>query len=130
MDLMSTISGSLLEGFFPAGWDLKKIDACVDDDPSSFIKPQKWWHKGFEPVPCKTLADFAKALKVFDEGPLPVNAADKLPGDFIASTFDFGDERELLLGVDLSPGTYVLIAQDSDGDAPDVPVEQIEITVS
>ena len=58
MDLMSTISGSLLEGFFPAGWDLKKIDACVDDDPSSFIKPQKWWHKGFEPVPCKTLADF------------------------------------------------------------------------
>ena len=30
MNLLSTIDGSLLEGFFPAGWDLTKIDACVD----------------------------------------------------------------------------------------------------
>ncbi|REK31575.1 MAG: glucosamine-6-phosphate isomerase, partial [Planctomycetota bacterium] len=32
MDLMTTIGGSMMEGFFPAGWDLAKIDACVDDD--------------------------------------------------------------------------------------------------
>jgi len=58
MDLLSTISGSLMEGFLPAGWDLRKIDACVDPDPDSFTNPQAWWHDGFEPVPCATLADF------------------------------------------------------------------------
>ena len=25
MDFMSTVKGSLLEGFFPEGWDMKKI---------------------------------------------------------------------------------------------------------
>jgi glucosamine-6-phosphate deaminase len=30
MDLLTTLSGSLIEGYFPAGWDLAKIDACVD----------------------------------------------------------------------------------------------------
>lgn len=62
MDLLSTISGSLLEGFFPAGWDLKKIDACVDDDPSTITKRQKWWHRKFEPIPCGTVADFDMML--------------------------------------------------------------------
>ena len=27
MDFMSTVKGSLLEGFYPAGWDMKKIAA-------------------------------------------------------------------------------------------------------
>src|SRR6266853_2633117 len=58
MDLLNTISGSLMEGFFPAGWDLKKIDDCVDSDPRSITKRQKWWHRGFEPVACATYADF------------------------------------------------------------------------
>ena len=58
MDLLTTIEGSLLEGFFPAGWDLAKIDACVDDEPSSITDRQSWWHPQFEPVPCESLADF------------------------------------------------------------------------
>jgi glucosamine-6-phosphate deaminase len=58
MDLLSTLSGSLMEGFFPAGWDLKKIDGCVDPDPGTIGKRQKWWHRGFEPVPCSSYADF------------------------------------------------------------------------
>jgi glucosamine-6-phosphate deaminase len=58
MNLISTIKGSLLEGFFPAGWDLAKIDACVDDDPKSFGKRQPWWHKKFSPVPCGSYSDF------------------------------------------------------------------------
>lgn len=58
MDLVSTISGSLMEGFFPAGWDLKKIDACVDDEPASIAKPQSWWHDGFQPVVCESVEDF------------------------------------------------------------------------
>jgi glucosamine-6-phosphate deaminase len=58
MDLLTTISGSLMEGFLPEGWNLKKIDACVDDDPQAITKRQKWWHRGFEPVPCRSYGDF------------------------------------------------------------------------
>ena len=58
MDLISTLAGSLMEGFLPAGWDLKKIDACVDPDPSTLTKRQPWWHAGFEPVACGSLTDF------------------------------------------------------------------------
>ncbi|QDU79805.1 glucosamine-6-phosphate deaminase [Polystyrenella longa] len=62
MDLLSTISGSMLEGFFPAGWDLKKIDDCVDDDPESITTPQSWWNPDFEPIPCEDVADFDMML--------------------------------------------------------------------
>ncbi|MBW3540643.1 MAG: glucosamine-6-phosphate isomerase [Planctomycetes bacterium] len=58
MDLLSTISGSLMESFFPQGWDLKKIDACVDPDPSTITSAQEWWHPEFKPVPCASLSDF------------------------------------------------------------------------
>ncbi|HET6425328.1 MAG TPA: glucosamine-6-phosphate isomerase [Planctomycetaceae bacterium] len=58
MDLLSTLSGSLMEGFFPAGWNLKKIDACVDPNPANITQRQKWWHRNFQPIPCKTVADF------------------------------------------------------------------------
>lgn len=58
MDLASTIDGSLMEGFFPQGWDLEKIDACVDDDPSKVTNRQRWWHKEFEPFPCDNVNDF------------------------------------------------------------------------
>jgi glucosamine-6-phosphate deaminase len=58
MNLISTLGGSLMEGFFPAGWDLAKIDACVDSDPATVTQRQKWWHRGFQPVPCGSYADF------------------------------------------------------------------------
>ena len=28
MDFLSTVKGSLLEDFYPKGWDMKKIDEC------------------------------------------------------------------------------------------------------
>lgn len=62
MNLLSTLSGSLMEGFFPAGWDLAKIDACVDADPSTITARQKHWHKQFHAVPCECLADFDMML--------------------------------------------------------------------
>ncbi len=58
MDLLSTLSGSLMESFFPAGWNLAAIDACVDDDPATITQRQKWWHKNFQPVSCASVADF------------------------------------------------------------------------
>ncbi len=58
MDLMNTLKGSLLEGFFPAGWDLKKIDECCSNKPEQVSERQKWWNKGFEPVKCDSLEEF------------------------------------------------------------------------
>ncbi|MFN0197632.1 MAG: glucosamine-6-phosphate isomerase [Planctomycetaceae bacterium] len=62
MDLMSTLKGSLMEGFFPSGWDLKKIDNCVDNDPEKITARQKFWHPKFEPVSCNSLSDFDTLL--------------------------------------------------------------------
>ena len=58
MNLLSTLSGSLMEGFFPPGWDLAKIDACVDANPATITARQKWWHRKFEPIPCASVTDF------------------------------------------------------------------------
>ncbi|MFH1904478.1 MAG: glucosamine-6-phosphate isomerase [bacterium] len=58
MDLMSTIKGSLLENFFPRGWDIEKLDKCCDNPPELITERQDWWNKEFEPVPCETLSDF------------------------------------------------------------------------
>ena len=58
MDLISTLKGSLVEGFFPEGWDLKKIDACCSNTPEKINERQEWWHKSFFPVPCDTFEEF------------------------------------------------------------------------
>ena len=62
INLRTTIRGSLLEQFFPAGWDLDRIDACCEHPAASVLEPQSWWHDGFTPVPCETLADFDTML--------------------------------------------------------------------
>lgn len=40
MDFMHTVKGSLLEGFYPDGWDMSRIDACCSQDPDSILEPQ------------------------------------------------------------------------------------------
>jgi glucosamine-6-phosphate deaminase len=62
INLTSTLKGSLLEGFFPAGWDLAKIDACCANPPEAVLERQPWWNADFQPVPCETLADFNTML--------------------------------------------------------------------
>jgi glucosamine-6-phosphate deaminase len=57
IDLITTIKGSLLEGFYPAGWDLKKLDACCSHPAAEIGERQAWWHSDFEPVECLTVAD-------------------------------------------------------------------------
>lgn len=57
MNLLSTIEGSMLEGFFPKGWDLARIDACCDHAPEEATDPQPFWNPEFAPVPCDAVAD-------------------------------------------------------------------------
>ena len=58
MDFMSTVKGSLLEGFFPAGWDMAKFDECCSHAPKEITKRQSFWNKNFKPVECEQVADF------------------------------------------------------------------------
>jgi len=58
MNLIDTIKGSLLENFFPKGWDLRKLDECCNNPPESITERQTWWNEKFKPVPCDTLEEF------------------------------------------------------------------------
>jgi len=58
MDMLSTLKGSLLEKFYPRGWNLKKIDACCSNPPGAVTKRQGWWNPRFTPVPCEELGEF------------------------------------------------------------------------
>jgi len=58
MDFNSTVKGSLLEGFYPEGWDFKKIDACCSHAPSEVLDRQDFWNKDFSPVMCQSLDEF------------------------------------------------------------------------
>ena len=58
MDLASTIKGSMLESFYPKGWNLREIDRCVKDDPAKFARRERWWHRKFELIMCESISDF------------------------------------------------------------------------
>ena len=57
MDFNSTVKGSALEGFYPAGWDFEKIDACIGK-PESITEHQAHWNPDFTPIQCESLTDF------------------------------------------------------------------------
>jgi glucosamine-6-phosphate deaminase len=58
INLISTFRGSMMEGFFPQGWDLEKIDRLGGIAGEQLLEPQRWWHPQFEPVACANYADF------------------------------------------------------------------------
>ena len=58
MNFMDTVKGSNLEGFYPAGWDMEKIDKCCSNAPESATERQDFWNKDFTPVSCDTLGEF------------------------------------------------------------------------
>lgn len=62
MDFNSTVKGSLLEGFYPAGWDMAKIDRCCSHGPETITERQSFWHPEFVPVECEQVYDFNAML--------------------------------------------------------------------
>ncbi len=58
MDLISTLDGSMMQNFFPAGWNLAEIDRLGALSGEAVTERRSWWHREFEPVACATLADF------------------------------------------------------------------------
>jgi glucosamine-6-phosphate deaminase len=47
-----------MEGFFPAGWDLGRMDGCCAHPPESITQRQDFWHPDFSVIPCEALSDF------------------------------------------------------------------------
>ena len=54
MNFLTTVEGSLLEGFFPKGWDMAKIDACCEKG----MTRETFWNKDFQPIECGNINDF------------------------------------------------------------------------
>ena len=57
MKFNDTVKDSALEGFYPAGWDFDKIDACIGN-PETITDRQNYWNPEFTPISCNSLADF------------------------------------------------------------------------
>lgn len=49
--MFSTLRGSMLDGFYPAGWNLRRIDQCCAMGLRRIVKPARWWNNRFKPVP-------------------------------------------------------------------------------
>lgn len=62
MNLLTTIKGSLLEDFFPKGWDLARIDQCCELTPDTIMERQAFWDQSFKVVPCDEVTDFNMML--------------------------------------------------------------------
>ena len=57
MNFQATVKGSALEGFYPAGWDFEKIDACIGA-PETITQREDYWNEKFTPIQCESLGDF------------------------------------------------------------------------
>ncbi|MGA2498466.1 MAG: glucosamine-6-phosphate isomerase [Tepidisphaeraceae bacterium] len=57
LTMLNTIKGSLLQGFYPAGWDLRRIDRCCGLGLKGVMRRGKWWHRAFTPVAVGNVAE-------------------------------------------------------------------------
>ncbi len=62
INFMTTVKGSLLEGFYPRGWDFARIDRCCAMGPAKLLKRARHWHKAFEPVVVKNVAQMDRKM--------------------------------------------------------------------
>ncbi len=62
LNLLSTLKGSLLENFYPKGWDLKKIDKCCAMNLVQLIRPAKFWHAQFKPSVVADVAEMDRKM--------------------------------------------------------------------
>lgn len=58
MNFIDTVKGSMLEGFYPGGWDFKKIDECCSNSPEAILDRQNLWNENFNVVKCENIHDF------------------------------------------------------------------------
>lgn len=57
LTLVRTLKGSLLERFYPKGWNLRKMDHCAGMDLKELTRRARFWNQRFAP---QTVADVAE----------------------------------------------------------------------
>ncbi len=62
LNMRSTIKGSLLEHFYPRGWDIEKLDACCGLGLEKVVKPAAFWHRDFVSVPLLNVEEMDSAM--------------------------------------------------------------------
>jgi glucosamine-6-phosphate deaminase len=62
ISMLTTIKGSLLDNFYPKGWNLKRIDACCEMSLEQLTAPKRSWSKEFKPVPVDSVADMDRRM--------------------------------------------------------------------
>ena len=62
LNLLNTLKGSLVEHFYPRGWDLQKMDRCCAIGLERVLKPQKHWHTDFRPQPVRDVAQMDRQM--------------------------------------------------------------------
>lgn len=62
LTMLNTIRGSRIEGFYPAGWDLSRIDRCCDLGLAKVTKPGRHWNSDFRARPVKDVAAMDRAM--------------------------------------------------------------------
>jgi glucosamine-6-phosphate deaminase len=62
LTMLNTIRGSLIEGFYPKGWDLKRIDACCDMGLKRVMTPGRHWNRQFKVVPTQSVAEMDQRM--------------------------------------------------------------------
>jgi glucosamine-6-phosphate deaminase len=62
LNLLNTIKGSLLEDFYPKGWDLRKIDRCCALGLKGVTRPARFWNPKFKPTPVRDVAEMDRRM--------------------------------------------------------------------
>jgi glucosamine-6-phosphate deaminase len=62
LTMLNTIRGSLIEGFYPRGWDLARIDRCCDLGLKKVTTPARHWNEDFRAVPVKDVSAMDVAM--------------------------------------------------------------------
>jgi len=56
LSMLNTIRGSRLDGFYPRGWDLTRIDKCCAMTAKQLTTPARHWHRIFKAVAVDEIA--------------------------------------------------------------------------
>jgi glucosamine-6-phosphate deaminase len=62
LNMSSTLQGSLLENFYPRGWDLARIDACCAMGLKKVTTRAGHWHRDFRPVVVKDVKEMDRRM--------------------------------------------------------------------
>lgn len=80
LNFFNTLKGSLLEGFYPRGWNLRRIDACCAMGLGKLTKPARFWNRAFKPIAVKDVEamDLAMGDAIADQIELTASQGQKL----------------------------------------------------